>query len=263
MALIDSHAHLSLIAERGLSLNEFFAGWAAVGGSWILDVGTDPADLAARRATVDSVGPRLPVRYSAGAWPSAEVLSDASASLAALASALPADGDLVALGEVGLEYNHPEAPADDQKKFFRDCAALAGERGLPLIVHSREAFDDTFAILRGLRLESPVIIHCFSYSPDEARAFLDLGCYLSFSGAVSFKKNASLREAARLVPDDRLLYETDAPYLCPEPHRGKTNTPLYLSFVVDCLARARGVDAAKIEAIQELNFQRLFPLGRP
>jgi TatD DNase family protein len=272
MALIDTHAHLSLLPERGLSLADFFREWESQGGGEILDIGTEPESLPSRRALIEPCRGNTKVLYSAGAWPSEEVMRDPAASLSQLERAIaggPAldcdgtDGDsacgiIAALGEVGLEYNHPEAPLEAQKKFFADCAALAETARLPLIVHSRDAFADTLTILKDARLGVPVIIHCFSYSIAEAQAFLDLGCYLSFSGAVTFKKNDSLRLAAAIIPAERLLYETDSPYLCPEPHRGKVNTPNYLPYIVEVLAKARGEAAAAVEAAQAANFQRLF-----
>ena len=132
----------------------------------------------------------------------------------------------------------------------------------PLMIHSREAWDDTFRVLDDEGVPARTIFHCFTGGPDEARRALDRGCYLSFSGIVSFKSADDVRAAAALAPADRVLVETDSPYLAPAPHRGKPNEPAYLPLVGAALADARGVDVGTIAELTRANAARVFAVQR-
>jgi len=166
---------------------------------------------------------------------------------------------VVAIGETGLDFHYDHSPRERQVEEFRRFATLAREASLPLVIHSRAAADETLQVLREERVESGVM-HCFTYGPEVARRVVDLGFYVSFSGIVTFRNADDLREAARLVPLDRLLVETDSPYLAPEPRRGGRNEP---SRVVDV---AKGLAAALGQPLEELaertveNTRRLFRL---
>jgi TatD DNase family protein len=154
----------------------------------------------------------------------------------------------VAVGECGLDYHYDHSPRDQQRDAFAAQIALAHRLGLPLVIHTREAWDDTFAILDAEGVPERTVFHCFSGGPDEARRGLDLGAYLSFSGIVSFPSADDLRAAAALCPPRRLLVETDSPYLAPVPHRGKKNQPGWVPLVGAAVAEARG---EKVEAVAE------------
>ena len=163
-----------------------------------------------------------------------------------------------AVGEVGLDYHYDFAPRQAQHEVFAAQVALAVELGLPVIIHTREATDDTFAILRdagagGVR----GVFHCFTGDTATARRALDVDFYVSFAGILTFPKAAALRDAARIVPEDRLLIETDSPYLAPVPHRGKRNEPAFVARVLDVLAETRGADRASLERAVTSNFTRL------
>jgi TatD DNase family protein len=166
---------------------------------------------------------------------------------------------VVAIGETGLDFHYDHSPRERQVEEFRRFATLAREASLPLVIHSRAAADETLQVLREERVESGVM-HCFTYGPEVARRVVDLGFYVSFSGIVTFRNADDLRESARLVPLDRLLVETDSPYLAPEPRRGGRNEP---SRVVDV---AKGLAAAIGRPLEELaertveNTRRLFRL---
>ena len=170
---------------------------------------------------------------------------------------------VVAVGECGLDYYYDHAPRDAQRLAFAEQVALAHERGLALVIHTRDAWDDTFAVLDAQGLPERTIFHCFTGGPVEARACLDRGGYLSFSGIVTFKTADDLRAAARLVPGDRLLIETDAPYLAPVPHRGRTNEPAYVPLVAACLAEVRGEPLAAIALHSLRNAAVAFALPQP
>ena len=167
---------------------------------------------------------------------------------------------VVAIGEAGLDYHYDNAPRADQEKGFRTQIAAARETGLPLVIHSRDADEDTAAILEEEMAKGPftAVLHCFTAGAGLAARGLELGLYVSFSGVLTFKKADTLREIAATVPLDRLLVETDAPYLSPEPKRGKKNEPAHVVHTAAKLAEVKGVSDKQIAQITTENFHRLF-----
>lgn len=167
---------------------------------------------------------------------------------------------VVAIGEAGLDYFYDKAPRDAQARGFRKHIAAARQTGLPLVIHSRDADDDMAAILEGETGKGafPFILHCFSSGRRLAEVGVALGGYVSFSGILTFKNSAELRAIAADVPHDRLLVETDAPYLAPMPFRGKRNEPAYVANTAKVLAEAIGVSEAEIATITTDNVFRLF-----
>ncbi|MBL8705832.1 MAG: TatD family hydrolase [Rhodospirillales bacterium] len=173
---------------------------------------------------------------------------------------------VVGIGECGLDYFYEHSPRDRQQASFRSHIAAARESGLPLIVHTRDADEDMAQILTEEMLAGAFtgVLHCFSSSRALADTAIGLGFYISLSGIVTFKKAEELRETARAMPADRLLVETDAPYLAPMPMRGKRNEPAYVTHTAQKVADIRGVDAASFVAQTGENFFRLFPrVSRP
>ena len=167
---------------------------------------------------------------------------------------------VVGIGESGLDFHYDHSPRERQLAEFHRFAALAREASLPLVVHSRAAAEETLAVLREERVERAVM-HCFTYGADVARRVVDLGLYVSFSGIVTFRNANDIREAARAVPADRRLVETDCPYLAPEPNRGGRNTPERVVAVARGLAAALGRPFDEIAAETAENTRRLFALG--
>lgn len=178
---------------------------------------------------------------------------------------------VVAIGETGLDYYQMDerkggrtvADMEWQRERFRTHIRAARQTGLPLVIHTRQASDDTIAILKeegevGEAGSAGGVFHCFTESQQVARAALDLGFYISFSGILTFKTAADLREVAKFVPDDRLLIETDSPYLAPVPYRGKLNNPSYVPFVAKLLGELRGCSSEAIGELTTLNFLKLF-----
>lgn len=167
---------------------------------------------------------------------------------------------IVAIGEAGLDYFYKHSTPDAQAKGFRKHIAAARETGLPLEIHTRDADADTLAILKDEHAKGsfPAILHCFTGGRDLAIGALDLGLYVSFSGVLSFKKSEALRDIAREIPLDRLFVETDAPFLAPEPYRGKVNEPAYVVHTAEALAAVKGVSYEDICRITTDNFYRLF-----
>lgn len=166
----------------------------------------------------------------------------------------------VAIGECGLDYHYDHSPRERQREAFAQQLALAGELRKPVIVHTREAEDDTRAMVVAAGRSSVVgVLHCYTGSASLASAALDAGWYVSFSGIVTFRKWTD-DALLRLVPDDRLLVESDAPYLAPVPHRGKRNEPAWVSFTLARVAAARGISAERLGDITADNAGRLFGL---
>lgn len=173
---------------------------------------------------------------------------------------LSAHPKVVAIGEAGLDYFYDNAPRDAQIEGLRRHIAAARETGLPLVIHSRSADEDMAAILTEETGKGafPFLLHCFSSGPDLARVGVELGGYVSFSGILTFPKSEELREIAKTVPHDRMIVETDAPYLAPKPFRGKRNEPAYVAHTAAVLAETIGVSAEEIATITTANAFRIF-----
>lgn len=167
---------------------------------------------------------------------------------------------VVGIGESGLDYYYDRSPRDRQQVSFRAHIAAARETGLPLIVHARDADEDAAAIMREEMEQGAYtgVMHCFSSGRGLAEAALDMGMYISFSGILTFKSAEELRDIARDVPEDRLLVETDAPFLAPVPNRGKRNEPAFVAHTAEVLAEVKGMDRAALETVTTDNFFRLF-----
>jgi TatD DNase family protein len=236
---------------------------------------SDPVELAtvermpewaeAAAATLGTDGPEGPavpdVALAVGCHPHEASTWDGAAE--SQLRDLVSRGMVSAIGETGLDFHYDHSPRDVQRQAFRDHLALAQELDLPAIVHLREAHDEGAEILdqEGVPA-SGAIVHCFSEGPEMAERFLEMGCTISFAGTATFKKAESIRDAARLVPADRLLVETDCPFLAPEPHRGRKNEPAYVLFIAEQLAAARGEDAALLAATTRDNTRRTFGFER-
>ena len=165
----------------------------------------------------------------------------------------------MAVGETGLDYYYAADSKQQQQDSFRDHIRAARALEKPVIVHTRDAKQDTLNILREEQAEAcGGVLHCFTETWQMARQALDMGLYISFSGIVTFKNAAALRDVARQVPDDRFLIETDAPYLAPVPHRGKQNHPGWVGHVAECLAEVRGSSLEQIASLSRANYQQLF-----
>jgi TatD DNase family protein len=163
---------------------------------------------------------------------------------------------VLALGEIGLDYHYDFSPRDTQRTVFIRQLELAREAGKPIVIHTREAWGDTMQVLRE-HYTGGGIFHCFTGGTAEAQEALDFGFHLSFGGVVTFPKAEAVREAARIAPLDRLLLETDAPYLAPVPHRGKRNEPAFLVETARKLAQVRGMPIEELAAATTRNFERL------
>ncbi len=250
--LIDSHCHLD-DKKYAEDLDGVLERAAAAGVTRMLSIGTGDGPPELDRAV------RLAERYpqivaSVGVHPhdAAKFTPRTADDLRALAG----EGKVVAFGEIGLDYHYDFSPRDAQREVFREQLRLAGAAALPVIIHTREAWEDTLAMLRE-EWRGPGIMHCFTGDAAQAREALDLGFYLAFGGVLTFPNAGAVREAARITPEDRLLVETDAPYLAPVPWRGKRNEPAFMAETARKLAEIRGVTAEEIASITTTNFNRL------
>ncbi|HEX5586557.1 MAG TPA: TatD family hydrolase [Acidimicrobiia bacterium] len=248
---IDSHCHLPSLDDPASALVEARdAGVAA-----IVCVGTD---LATSQAAVDLAAREPDVWATVGLHP--HDASRLDGEWAAL-EALTASPRVVAVGEAGFDLYYEHSSRDDQEAAFRRQVELAHRLDVALVIHSRDAWDDTFRVLDELGAPRRTVFHCFTGGPDEARRALDLGAHLSFSGIVSFKNADDVRDAARLAPLARVLVETDAPYLAPVPHRGQSNRPAWVPDVGVALAAARDEPVDSIASATAANATRLFDLA--
>jgi TatD DNase family protein len=256
--MIDSHCHLAdeafapdleVVVDRAKA-----AGVQSV--LCILAAGDDAE--AARAARVREIWPEA--CFSSGVHPhQAKDFAAAGAAETAVRRSLLEGKSVRAIGEIGLDYHYDFSPRDVQQLVFREQLRLARELKLPVVIHTREATDDTIAIIReegGGEVRG--VFHCFTGDRRDAQAVLSLGFHLSFSGIVTFPKASELREVARETPIDRLLVETDAPFLAPVPHRGKRNEPAFVPRVVEAVAAARGEPADALAAASSGTFAALF-----
>ena len=170
---------------------------------------------------------------------------------------------VVAVGEIGLDYHWDEPERSVQKQWFERQIALARQVSLPMIIHSRDAAKDTLDIMKACKAEEAGgVIHCFSYGVEMAREYLNMGFYIGIGGVVTFKNAEKLKEVAEYVPLDRILLETDCPYMAPEPHRGKRNSSLYLTYVAEKLADIKGMDVEKVYEKTRENGKRMYRIEK-
>jgi TatD DNase family protein len=255
--MVDSHCHLAG-REFANDLPEVVSRAQAAGVAGALCILSDgDADEDAGAARLRSIWPAA--RFATGIHPhnAAAHAGAVAAGVAAVEQRLQAHG-AVAIGEIGLDYHYDFSPRDVQEAVFRAQVALARRLSLPIIIHTREATDDTLRILREEGGNVRGVFHCFTGDAAMARGVLDLGFHVSFAGIVTFPRADSLREAARLVPADRLLVETDAPYLAPVPYRGKRNEPAHVAEVAERLAEVRGEPLGDLADATTRNFDALF-----
>jgi TatD DNase family protein len=247
--VIDGHAHLDACADPP---GELMARARAAGVDRVVTIGSGVESC---RAALEIAAAERGVGASLGIHP--HQAGEARESDLRELRRLLGDTHAIALGETGLDYYRDYAPRDRQLTLFRAQAALAAELGKPLVVHSRAAEADTLGVLEALPPDVPVVLHCFS-SPGLLPSALERGWYVSFAGNVTYPKAEALRLAAARVPAERLLAETDAPYLAPQPVRGRRNEPAYVVHVLDELARTRGEDPGELERRIEANAVSVF-----
>jgi TatD DNase family protein len=264
MTLIDSHCHLDF-PDFADDLDAVVARALSAGVERMITIGAG----AAKAARVVEIAERYnEVFFTVGTHPH-EAAGEGAADFDAMRK-LASHPKCVGIGETGLDYHYNYAPRDVAKRVFRGQIALARELGLPLVIHARDAADDIAEILTDEMGQGrfSALLHCFTSSRALAETALALGLSISFSGVVTFKKSEGLRAVARDVPLDRILVETDAPYLAPTPHRGRRNEPAFIVATAGVVAEARGIEPETLAAATRANTLNFFPklqsaAGRP
>lgn len=290
--MTDTHFHFHhLVTERGIDGQKLLTDLYNNNTPFALDIGTRSGDLHERQVLMEknlnecNEKCSQMIYFSAGIWPSAEEIRNRENAVKELEKQIenartdenPFFRKIAALGECGLDRhwnkNNPDAEMQDEKfgneellkkeeELFKMQLELASRLNLPVIIHSRDAALKTIECIREVGYHNG-IIHCYSYGLEEAKIFLDLGWHISFSGSVTYTKKSKMEEMTSLlkyIPDDRILCETDSPYLAPVPHRGITNTPLLVDFVYDFVSKARGINRDELHEIVNENVRKLFSL---
>ena len=280
----DTHFHFKMMTEeRGVDGVEVLTTMAQRDCFFGLDIGTRAGDLQGRQLAVEKCiagitdaqladKARSFMYFTAGIWPDVESIKDRENQVKLLRESITPDS-IIAVGECGLDHHwNPsgedgrcEEDFDEQvyrgeRELFEAQIELAHELKLPVIVHSRDAFEDTLECINNVGYHNG-IIHCYSYGIDEARAFLDLGWYIALGGGITYTKKSKLEqmsELIRFIPSDRLLTETDAPYLAPVPFRGQANSPVLVEHVFNYIAQARGITVDELNATVDSNIKSLF-----
>ena len=250
--MYDTHCHLtdSRLADQ---LEAVLRRAAMAGVKRMVTIGTHPADWP---AAIDLCRGRDHLRCAIGVHPN--YCHEVELSELPRLIELQNDPSVVALGEMGLDYHHKLAPRDRQAAFFGAQLEMAKELDRPVVIHSRESIDDCLMILRQFP-SVPAVFHCFTGTPGEARKILAQGYLIGFTGVVTFKNAAGLRQVAAEMPADRILVETDAPYLSPEPKRGlKINEPALVMHTAAAVAAARGISLPELDAITSANASRFY-----
>ena len=293
----DTHFHFKMMTEeRGVDGVEVLSALASRNTFFGLDIGTHCDDLAERQACVEQAIAGMSdsslaekardfMYFSAGIWPDVGAIHDRDNQMRTLRSYIEAaqnGGDhdtlhrrVVAVGECGIDHHWNPSGADGrcesdfdeqtyrgERELFEAHLELARELSLPVIIHSRDGFEDTLDCLKNVGYDNG-IIHCYSYGIDEARAFLDRGWYIAFGGAVTYNKKAKLeavKELLKFVPSDRFLCETDAPYLAPVPLRGTVNTPVNVEHVYNFISEVRGCKPEELSELVDENIKTLFKI---
>lgn len=289
----DTHFHFKHMTERGIDGAEILSAMAARNCFFGLDIGTEAFDLPERQKCAADAIERIKdlervqkardfLYFSAGIWPSVKAIHTRKEQIACLEASIQTaekegsvslpHNKILAIGECGLDRHWNPSGADgrneadfDDALIFAECELfelqldLARKMRLPVIVHSRDAFDDTLACIKNVGYDNG-IIHCYSYGAVEAEAFLARGWHISLSGSITYTKKSKLEDIAHLIrtiPLDKLLCETDSPYLAPVPHRGKTNSPLFVEHTYAYIAKIKGMMAEELSEQVDRNIRKL------
>lgn len=252
MTLFDSHAHLEMLDDDVASVLERAA---AAGVGRVITIGDDVPTSEWAVATANA---HANVWATAGQHP--HHAADATAEVLARIEQLAGDPRCVGVGEAGLDYFYDRSPRDEQRRSFAAQIGIAKRTGKTLVLHTRDAWDDTFSMLEHEGQPDRIVFHCWTGGPAEAERAVAIGAWLSFSGIVTFKNAAEIREAAAVTPLARMLVETDSPFLAPIPHRGARNEPAYAAVTARFLAALKGVTEEEMAAVTAENTVRAFAI---
>lgn len=247
----DTHFHLQTMAEKGIDLDTLDIRHG-------MDIGCQPEDIHERLPLISKF-PGIVYSVAAGPWCTSR--SESPEDLVRILEKSISVSSPVCIGEIGLDYYHKDyGPVEVQKELFIRQIELANELDLPIAVHTRDAEEDTIDIIRRYPLRRRSIMHCFSGGEALAEAALEAGFYISFSGTVTYKSNTRLQEICRSIPSDRLLLETDSPYLSPVPYRGRLNNPMQISATYGYVSNLRGIESEELKNLVKNNFDAFLGL---
>jgi TatD DNase family protein len=242
--LIETHCHLDYLKAE--PLEEIRRKISEAGISKVITIGVDPLNLDKVKELSDSYEE---IYYTQGIHPhdSKEATDLEFQKIAQRCS----DRKMVAVGEIGLDYHYDNSPRDIQRSYFEKQLQIAVDHDLPVVIHTREAEEDTKSILKNFapHLKRKGVVHSFTSSKDLAEFVLEEGFYLGFNGIITFKKADNVQEVVKITPPERILFETDSPFLTPVPHRGKENAPYYLPFIAARIAELKGMDLEGLKQI--------------
>ena len=255
--IVDSHSHLDF-EQFSADLEAVISRAKAAGIAHVMVPGIDLDSMDRLLATISGIEMAI---CAVGVHPHCAkqgLLFDEQRADALVSS----NPQVAAVGEIGLDYYRELPPREDQRELFKSCLRWAKKRELPVIVHMREAFEDVYAILRETQLrQNPGVMHCFSGGIEEARKFLDLGYMISFAGQITYPNTKAACDVVEYVPLERLLIETDAPFLAPQPVRGKRNEPAFIIYTIEKIAALKGIDPQEVADATARNAGALFGLG--
>lgn len=258
VSILDSHTHLDLVEERGIERTEYDALLRENGVEGVVQIAAAPSTMQYARGVAHEERD-YEVYYTAGFHP-AEVEEQSPDDGEDFIREHHKEDKFVAIGEIGLDYYYGAETREKQIAVFRRFLELAVELDQPVAIHTRDAHEDTLELLAPVAQKIPVLIHCFTGNADQAKDYLEIGTWISYSGIVTFKNADSLREAALITPLEKMLVETDAPYLTPVPVRGKTNQPGYVRHTLRFLAELRGVEEDELARVTNKNTREFFRL---
>lgn len=248
VSIIDTHCHLDIIQSQGLEIADSLKNAAESGVKKILQIGIDlESSIRARSIANGYSNDSLEIRYSIGCHPTETHEFPNKEEILKFVYENLGDSKLSAIGEIGLDYYHTADTKKQQEEILEAFLECSSKTQLPVVIHSRDAKEDTISILKNFRDKAFGVIHCFTYDYLTAKTLVDIGYYISFSGIVAFKNAIEIQEAAQKLPLECMLIETDAPFLAPPPFRGKRNEPSYMKFILDKMFSLRKESNSDVE----------------
>jgi TatD DNase family protein len=246
-SLIDTHCHLDIIEAQGQDISVSLEKSQTAGVKKIVQIGINlDRSLAAKRIALDTKT-EIDLSYTIGCHPADNIESPEIEEISSMIESCKDEKNFVGIGEIGLDYYHKKETKESQFKTFHHFMEISVKHALPVVIHSRDAAEDTYRVLKDYKGKGFGVIHCFAYNSEYALKFVELGYYISFSGVVVFKNAQDIQEAARQIPLENILIETDAPFLAPPPHRGKRNDSSNLPFILEKMFSLRTEANHKVE----------------
>jgi TatD DNase family protein len=256
-SLIDTHCHLDIIQEQGQEIPVSLEISKAVGVKKIVQIGIDlPSSFRAKQISEDFSTEELKIHYTVGCHPTETHEFPKAKEILSLAAECLEDPSFTGIGEIGMDLYHNADKKSEQREILSQFLAFSAQEHLPVVIHSRDAFQDTYEGLQEFKGKAFGVIHCFTYDYEIGKKFVDLGFYISFSGILAFKNATDIHNAAKKLPLESILIETDAPFLAPPPHRGKRNDSSNMPYILERMFTLREETNSKIEETLFLNSEK-------